>query len=135
MGTVYQQMIARSAESGKDWATRLDANLALARFATLLDGDEVPGIKAVVLGDSHVLLYSISTPWWGGPPWLAEQFYVRVAKGPTSYAMQAVEDLAKDNECKTIVFATSLAARDDGLSRLLRRYGYTQESTQHIKDL
>jgi hypothetical protein len=49
--------------------------------------------------------------------------------------MQAIEELAKDHGCETIVFATSLAARDAGLARLLYSYGYRQESTQHIKDL
>ncbi len=135
MSRVYADMMARSSESGKSWATRIDPDLALKQFARLLDGQPVPGVKAVMLGDSHVLLYSVSTPWWGGAPWLAEQFYVRVGRGPVDTAMRAIEQLAEHEQCGTIVFATSLAARDASLSRLLFSYGYSQESTQHIKDL
>jgi len=128
-------MIARSAESGKTWASRLDPDKALARFAMLLDGEDVPGVRAVVLNDSHIFLYTVASPWWGGDNWLAELFYIRVARGSTPLAMEAIELLARDSFCSSIVFATSLAARDASLGRLLHQYGYKQESTQHIKDV
>jgi hypothetical protein len=136
MRDIYAGMVERSAESGKTWATRLEPTQALQAFAKLLDGGELPnGVKAVMLEDSHVLLYAVSSPWWNTDRWLSEQFFIRVGRGSTDKAMAALDSLARGLGCTQIVFATSLAARDVSLSRLLSRFGYSQESTQHIKDL
>jgi hypothetical protein len=129
---LYDKAVERSARDGKKWDTRLDRNEAVAR-ARLILNDSIPGVRAYILCDTHLMFASIGKMWWADKPWLIEQWYMRVAPG-RSNPLAAVEKLADDNGCAATVFGTSLAAKDVALGRLLERSGYRIESTQYIKD-
>lgn len=129
---LFDSALARSKRNGKTWDTRLDKEDAVAR-ARLILSDEVPGLRAYILCDTHLLFASIGQMWWSSDPWLIEQWYLRVAPG-RSDPLAAVDRLAQDAGCSAVAFGTSLAANDAALGRMLTSKGYRLESTQYIKD-
>lgn len=129
-------VMQRSGRDGKDWAARLETDSALAIFQRLADGEDIPGLQAVILNDSHLLVYSLGHPWWTkDKAWLIEQFFIRIGRGPAAGAFHDLDELAKSLGATTVVMATSLAANDQALGRLYARHGYTPQSSQHIKEL
>lgn len=135
MQAIYDNVLSRSARDGKNWDMRINPADALDVIVNLMFNTGPPGLEAVVLNDSHVLLFSVGNPWWSKTPWLVEQFYIRLARGPSSIALADVDQLARDRNCTSIVFGTSLSADDEALSRLLARAGYQPQSRQLIKEL
>lgn len=135
MKAIYAAVLSRSERDGKDWNNRVNANDALEVIVSLMFNEGPPGLEAVVLNDSHLLLFSVGNPWWSKTPWLIEQFYIRLARGPSDKALAALDELAADRKCTSIVFGTSMAAKDAALARLLGRAGYTPQSQQLIKEL
>jgi hypothetical protein len=135
MQTLYDTVLARSSRDGKDWDSRINPSDALDVIVSLMFNAGPPDLEAVVLNDSHLLLFSVGNPWWSKTPWLIEQFYIRLARGTSSAALMAVDQLARDRSCTSIIFGTSLAADDEALSRLLARAGYQPQSRQLIKEL
>lgn len=129
-------VMQRSVRDGKDWDNRLDIEAALDVFQALADGKEIPGLMAVVLNDSHLLVYALGSPWWTNrKTWLTEQFFIRIGRGSADGAFNDLDEFAKSLGCSSIVMATSLAANDEALGRLYARHGYSPQSSQHIKDL
>ena len=133
---LYEAMIGRSLRDNKRFADNIDHDAALGTVVSLLQGAELPGINAVILNDSHLLVYSVAQPWFSGTElWLIEQFYMRVGRGNSDAALDAVDDLGRSLGCGRVVFGTSLAASDKALGRLLERRGYSPQSSQLIKEL
>jgi hypothetical protein len=129
-------VMQRSERDGKDWDNRLDIEPALDTFQALADGKEIPGLQAVVLNDSHLLVYGIGHPWWTNhKKWLIEQFFIRIGRGSADAAFHDLDEFAKSLGCSSIVMATSLAASDEALGRLYAKHGYSPQSSQHIKEL
>lgn len=130
---LFDKAVQRADRDGKHWAHRLTKDAAVAKVRGILD-DEVAGIYAVVLADTHLMFVSVGNMWWSEKPWLIEQWYMRVAPG-RSDPMAAIDKMAADLGCESIAFGTSLAPNDRALGRLLERSGYRLESTQYIKDV
>lgn len=129
---LFDKAVQRADRDGKHWAQRLSKDEAVAKVRGILDG-EVAGVYAIVLADTHLMFVSVGNVWWSDKPWLLEQWYMRIAPG-RSDPLAAVDELAKDLGCSTVVFGTSLSPNDRALGRLLERSGYQLESTQYIKD-
>lgn len=131
-----QEAVHRSRRDGKSFADLIDHEKALATVLGLLRGEQLSGIDAAVLNDSHLLVYSVGAPWFSGEAvWLIEQFYIRVGPGSSTAALAAVDELGRSLGCSAVVFGTSLAASDKALGRLLVRQGYLPQSSQLIKEL
>lgn len=123
------------ARTTKLWEGTTDVTGALDVFHRIADGNQPPGLDAVVLNGSHLLLYSLAAPWWNPTEvWLSEQFFIRIGRGPTACAFAAIEQLASDLGASHIVMATGLAKSDEALGKLYSRFGYSQQSTQHVKE-
>ena len=77
---LYASMINRSTSKGKMFADNINHEAAVDAVVGLIKGEPSPhGISAVILNDSHLLVYSVGQPWFGGgETWLIEQFYMRV---------------------------------------------------------
>lgn len=122
--------------SNKGWARTVDTQAAVKVVSGLVQDYEHAGLSAAVLHDSHLLIYSVGSPWYAPTEKLIiEQFFVRVDKGSTEEALAALDLLAKDLGATGVVMATSLAANDKALGRLLGRFGYTSMSSQHWRDI
>lgn len=122
--------------SQKEWARTVDTAAAVRQVAGLVREAEHNGLSAVVLNNSHLLIYQLGGPWYA--PYeklIIEQFFVRLDKGPTSEALAAIDLLAKDLGATGVVMATSLAANDKALGRLLGRFGYSPMSSQHYRGI
>lgn len=133
---LYWTMLGRSERDGKSFADLIDHNAALSTVESLLRGEPSEGVQAVILNDSHLLVYSVGAPWFAGQDvWLIEQFYMRVGRGSSDAALDAVDELGRSLGCSTVVFGTSLAPSDKALGRLLERRGYLPQSSQLIKEL
>ena len=123
------------AKSKPEWEKSIDFDGALRTIQRIADGRPVQGVDAVILNDSHLFVYSVLSPWWQpGERWLTEQFFVRIGRGFTSCAFHAIDLLAEDYRASKIVMATGLAKSDEALGKLYRRFGYSQQSTQHVKE-
>ena len=133
---IMDAVMRRSAGKGKDWGGRIDVEGAIAVAQALANGQEIAGLEAYVLNNSHLLIFSMGAPWYAfREVWLIEQFFIRIGRGPLDAALHDLDILARDRSAKRIVMATSLAADDSALGRLYGRNGYRPDSTQHIKDL
>lgn len=129
------QFTERAAQGGKNWEHLIDKDEARVTLYRLLD-DEHPYLN-IWISDSgtHLFIGAVSPMWWSKKPWLLEQMFCRIRPGPVGNLWQELDDLGRDLGCAAIVFGTSLAKRDAALGRLLVRGGYTQESTQYIKEI
>jgi hypothetical protein len=129
-------VLERSAPGGKVWGQLLDVDACLSVFQLLAEQEDAGGLRCVIANDSHLFAYCM-TQFWFMPrvPVLAEQFLLRVGRGPSSTALDEIEDLGRQVGCKFILMATSLAASDEALGRLFRRRGYSPQSSQHLKEL
>lgn len=133
---LYEGVLDRSLRDNKRFADNIDHDAALGTVILLLQGNDIPGINAVILNDSHLLVYSVAQPWFSGSElWLIEQFYMRVGRGSSDAALDAVDELGRSLDCGRVVFGTSLAPSDKALGRLLERRGYLPQSSQLIKEL
>lgn len=133
---IMAAVLRRSGGRGKHWDDRVEVDGAICVAQALADGTEIPGLQASVLSNSHLLIYSLGSPWFSNSQvWLIEQFFIRIGKGSVGAAFRDLEDLARASGARRIVMATSLAANDAALGRLYAQNGYSPESSQHIKDL
>ena len=130
-------VMQRSGRDGKRWGEILDVDAALAVFQHLSEHESLGGeLCAVIVNDSHFFAYSVSPLWFvPGAKFLLEQFWMRVGRGSGTAALDQVEDLGRSLGCRYVLMATSLAANDEALARLLRRRGYFPHSSQHLKEL
>lgn len=128
-------LLQRSARDGKRWAELLDPEAAVGLFAWLAESEELNGLRAVIVNDSHLFAYSVGPLWFARGTWLIEQFFMRVGRGSTAGALHAIEEFGRAQGCQHVLMATVLAADDAALGRLLHRHGYAQQSSQHYKDL
>lgn len=120
--------------SNKEWARAVDTGASVKTLADLIRECEHAGLSAAVLNDSHLLIYTVASPWYApNEKLIVEQFFVRMDRGQTDEALAALDLLAKDLGATGAVMATSLAANDAALGRLLTRYGYSAMSSQHFK--
>lgn len=127
------RFIRRAQQAGKSFGQMIDPDATFIAVHAALEGEH-PELQAVVLGDTHILLYSLARPWWSCETWLIEQFYGRIAKGQSD-PLGSLDFFAGDHlGVSKIVFGTTLA-NDAALGRLLAQSGYTQQSTQYIKEL
>lgn len=135
--TIYREVVDRSKRYGKHFHKMVDEPSAVYVIKELLRGSpSSAGLNAVVLNDSHLLVYAQGPLWFtGGSSWLLEQFYVRIGKGCARSALASIDELASDLGCTGIVMATSLAAKDSALGRLFESSGYSHQSSQFLKVL
>lgn len=130
------KVLSRSREGGKDWAPMVDLRAVTRAYEAMAMGHIRDGLKTAILNDSHLITYSMGSPWYAPRQFfLIEQFFIRIAPGPTDLAFAALDDLAKEEEADAIVMATAFAPNDADLAATYARYGYSQQSTQHIKQL
>jgi hypothetical protein len=134
MDRLIDSVFARSDSLVKTWGSRV-SKPAITEFMTdLCKGKQLAGIDAFDLCGTHLFVCTISRPWWDDSLWLMEQYYMRLARG-VSDPLSAVDRIAEDHGCKTIVFGTSLARRDAALGRMLTSSGYSHQSTQYMKEI
>jgi len=122
-------------KGGKQWASVLDVESALELLEELAETPVVAGVRAAILNGTHLFVYSVASPWYArNKVILAEQFFLRIAPGDSKGAYEAIEALASDFEATHIVMATALAKDDARLGMLYEAQGYTQQSTQYVKE-
>lgn len=127
-------VLARAAAGGKGWDKLLDLDACMTVFHVLGEQEACGDIRAAIVGDSHFLAYSVGALWFmPKTPLLLEQFFMRVGRGSHEVAMDEIEEFSKSLGAKGVLMATSLAASDAALGRLLARRGYSPESSQHLK--
>lgn len=120
--------------SQKDWARALDRPAALAVMHKLAQDNGPYGLQATVLNDSHLLVWTFGGPWYAPTEkWITEQFFLRLGRGSTDAAFDAIDLLKERTGASGVIMATSLAKNDEALGRLLARHGYMPMSSQHFK--
>lgn len=129
-----EKFLSRAERKGKNWKNLVDPHAIYYHMEQALTGNSQDLTVVVNDAGTHLLMYSLGSIWWGKGTMLIEQFYCRFRSGPAGDVLGEIEALGRDIGCSAVVFATSLA-NDKALGRLLARQGYTQESTQHIKEL
>jgi hypothetical protein len=129
-------VFTRSMRDGKVWAQFLDREACVLAFQWLAEHEDLQGLRAVVLNDSHLLAYCVA-PMWFAPdkPLLVEQFFMRMARGSGDAAMDDIKQLARDAGCHAVLMATMLAPDDDALGRLYERHGATRHSAQYLMEI
>lgn len=128
--TILDRMIARA---NKTWTQSIDKEQALNAFFGLYQGQHPYGLNAVVVNNSHVLIYQIGSVWYNPlTPIVLVQLYVRVNKGSGKEALAAVKSLAQEEGAAGVIMATSFAKNDPALGRLLAQEGYAPMSQQHF---
>jgi hypothetical protein len=126
----------RSARDGKTWNQMLSVDACVQVFRALAEVEDVGGLRCVIANDSHLFAYCITEFWFmPGAKVLAEQFMLRVARGPSTVALDQIEAMGKDAGCRYVLMATTLAASDQALGRLFARRGYSLQSSQHLKEI
>lgn len=121
-------------KSGKSWLENgFSKEDALNVWNALGRGESPFGLHAAVLNDSHVLVFTFGKPWYAKGNWIIEQFFLRVGKGSSKDAFAAIDLLAEKLGATGITMATSMAADDSALGRLLGTNGYSPMSQQHFK--
>jgi len=121
-------------KSGKTWTENgFSKEAALTVWNQLAQGEEPYGLHAAVLNDSHILVFTFGTPWYAKGKWIIEQFFLRIGKGSSKDAFDAIDLLAAKLGASGVTMATSLASDDSALGRLLASHGYSPMSSQHFK--
>lgn len=129
--TVLEAIIKRAE---KEWTRKLSREDALGVIKQLAKDNGPYGLQATVLNDSHLLVWTFAGPWYAmSEKWITEHFFVRIGKGSTKLALDAIDLLASKIGATATVMATSLAANDAALGRLYGQSGYSPMSSQHIK--
>lgn len=131
-GALFDRVVAAAIARGKPWSTSTDKPTAVHNAVQAMHGTH-PAMHAILVGGTHMLLFTESAPWWDTKPWLIEQFYARVAPG-RSDPLGGIEAYARDGNLRKIILGTSLS-NDAAMGRLLARRGYQQSSTQFTKEL
>lgn len=91
---------------------------------------------AVVLADTHILLFQTMEVWWLDGETLVEFSFFRYKDGGNTKDMHAaIEQLAKDRGCNQVVISSSAAVSDRGFQRLLTSHGFVQGSIQFVKEI
>ena len=99
------------------------------------EGRVAMGISVAVLDGGYCLLYCVAHQWWVRGASLIEQFLVAVTDEHCfSKAVASIDALARDEGCVRIIVGTA-AADDKVYSRLLRRYGYQQQTIELVKKM
>jgi hypothetical protein len=122
---------------GKDWAGKVDPARAIAALRQLAEEPaEDAALFAVVLNDTHLLVFTLAAPWYAnaGDRWLVEQFFIRIAPGDAAGAYEAIDLVAEDFQASHIIMATAFAKDDAALGKVYERYGYAQQSAQFVKE-
>lgn len=121
----------------KAWGDMVDFDKALEQIQLMANVDTAFGqnLFAVVLNGTHLFVFSVSNPWYAPlERWLVEQFFLRIAPGDAGGAYEAIELVAKDFQASRIIMATAFAANDAALGKVYQAHGYTQQSTQYVKE-
>lgn len=131
-----QAVLARSGREGKRWAEFLDVDACVGVFDWLAQHEDLQGLRAAIVGESHFFAYCVA-PMWFAPtrPLLVEQFFMRVARGSCDAAMEDIKQLGRDCGCWGVLMATMLAPDDAALGRLYERHGGTQHSSQYLMEI
>lgn len=120
------------AAQAKGWDT-YDADQL--RFMYTEEGRIAMGISVAVLEGGYCLLYHVARQWWVRGASLVEQFLVAITDEHCfAKAADAIDDLAKDEGCARVIIGTA-ASNDKVYSRLLRRYGYQQQTIELVKKM
>lgn len=92
--------------------------------------------QAVVLADTHILMFQLSDIWWLDGDAIVEYSFFRYKPGGNvDDVYLAMEQLARNYGAKQIVIASSASVSDKAYARLLVRQGFTQGSIQFIKEI
>lgn len=128
--------LARIQQRSKtEWFNIIDTDEAVNTLRELAQGNNPGGLQAVVLSDSHLLVFSLGGPWYAPHKrWLIEQFFARIGPGDEAQAYEALELLAEDTQASHIIMATALARHDEALGRVYERYGFAKQSSQYVKE-
>lgn len=117
----------------KGWATSYcDRLLRIAEDAA----DGTGEFQAVVLADTHILMFQLSDVWWLDGDAIVEYSFFRYKEGGNvDDVYRAMEQLARNYGAKQVVIASSASVSDKAYARLLRQQGFTQGSIQFVKEI
>lgn len=95
------------------------------------------GLRAVVILDSYLLLYTVGESWWVSSRVLCEEFLLAVRDDvrPFADALAIIESLAKDFGCGAVCIGTAASPSNEVYSRLLQRSGYKPLAYQLVKEV
>lgn len=98
--------------------------------------DGVGDFQAVVLADTHILMFQLSDVWWLDGDAIVEYAFFRYKEGGnTDHVYLAMEQLARNYGAKQIVIASSASVSDKAYARLLCSQGFVQGSIQFVKEI
>lgn len=97
------------------------------------EGRLAMGISVAVLDGGYCLLYCVAHQWWIRGASLIEQFLVAVTDEHCfAKAVASIDALARDEGCVRVITGTA-AADDKVYPRLLRRYGFVQQTAELVR--
>lgn len=92
--------------------------------------------QAVVLADTHILMFQLSEVWWLDGDAIVEYAFFRYKDGGNvNDVYLAMEQLARNYKAKQVIIASSASVSDKAYARLLRSQGFVQGSIQLVKEI
>lgn len=92
--------------------------------------------QAVVLADTHILMFQLSEVWWLDGDAIVEYAFFRFKDGGNvDDVYLAMEQLARNYGAKQVIIASSASVSDKAYARLLRSQGFVQGSIQFVKEI
>lgn len=131
---LFQRSLDRADREDKSFTSGLNPDECYDIFLGLCRGEYMDGLQGVVLNDTHLFLYTVSRLWFKKGDWLIEQFYMRLNPRLIGNPLETLTGFARALDVQGIIFATMMA-NDNALGSLLQGAGYTQQSTQYVKEL
>ena len=125
---VYAYEVARST---KDWVSSYSLEDKSTIASHILESD------AIVIEDSYLFVYDIVDVWHSPRRALNELLCLRIYKTKATFevVIQAMEEIARDNNCFLITVATALHHTNDELASRYKSFGFKPEEVRLYKTL
>lgn len=93
--------------------------------------------KSVIINETYLLCYLCHDTWWTHFKLFTEYSVMKIYNGPGTFkdVVDAIEHLARINNCKHIQVGTMFAPRDSSLCKIYENFGFEQQCVTLVKTL
>lgn len=94
-------------------------------------------MTAVIVEETFLLGFTVSTPWYSKHPFLFEEFMLRLNGNRVRFkaVVEAMEALAYVNQCAGIASGTSFSNHDEALSSRMQALGFERDAVRLFKPM
>lgn len=122
------------ADNIKSWMKNFDEK-DLSDFLYIIFNEQ--DVFCYIVNETYLVVYTISEPWYSKSKYLEECLVLRVYETNEKFKCVAefLEQEAIKHGCIGIYVATDMSIKNNVVSRMYRRYGFTEDSIKLYKNV